>query len=60
MEKEIAKLQKEVDRSAKKLANKKFVANAPEKVVNAEKQKAVEWQEKLAAAKDRLASLKNA
>ena len=60
MEKEIAKLQKEVDRSAKKLANKKFVANAPEKVVNAEKQKAVEWQDKLAAAKDRLASLKNA
>lgn len=60
MEKEIAKLQKEVDRSAKKLANKKFVANAPEKVVNAEKQKAVEWQDKLSAAKERLASLENA
>ena len=60
MEKEIAKLQKEVDRSNKKLGNKKFVENAPEKVVEAEKQKAVEWQEKLAAAKDRLTSLENA
>ena len=60
MEKEIAKLQKEVDRSAKKLGNEKFVANAPEKVVNAEKQKAAEWQDKLAAAKERLESLKNA
>lgn len=60
MEKEIAKLQKEVDRSNKKLGNQKFVENAPEKVVAAEKQKAVEWQEKLATAKDRLASLQNA
>lgn len=60
MQKEITKLEKEVNRSSKKLGNKKFVENAPEKVVEAEKQKAVEWQQKLAAAKDRLASLENA
>ena len=60
MQKEIAKLEKEVNRSSKKLGNQKFVENAPEKVVEAEKQKAVEWQQKLAAAKDRLASLENA
>ena len=60
MEKEIAKLEKEVERSNKKLGNKKFVDNAPEQVVAAEKQKAVEWQQKLAAAKDRLTSLNNA
>ena len=60
MEKEIAKLEKEVERSNKKLGNKKFVENAPEKVVEAEKQKAVEWQQKLVAAQDRLASLQDA
>ena len=60
MNDEIAKLEKEVQRSEKKLGNKKFVDNAPEKVVEAERQKAVEWQQKLAAAKERLASLANA
>jgi valyl-tRNA synthetase len=60
MQKEIAKLEKEVQRSQKKLGNEKFVANAPEKVVEAEKQKAVEWQQKLDSAKERLASLQEA
>ena len=50
IEKEIAKLEKEVERSQKKLGNEKFVNNAPEKVVEAERQKATEWQQKLAAA----------
>ncbi|KRM48850.1 hypothetical protein FC35_GL001846 [Limosilactobacillus coleohominis DSM 14060] len=57
---EIAKLQKEVERSTKKLGNEKFVQNAPEKVVNDERKKAAEWQQKLNAAKERLASLENA
>ena len=60
MEKEIAKLEKEVERSQKKLGNEKFVNNAPEKVVEAERQKATEWQQKLAAAKERLQSLQQA
>ena len=56
----IAKLEKEVERSQKKLGNEKFVNNAPEKVVEAERQKATEWQQKLAAAKERLQSLQQA
>ena len=60
IEKEIAKLEKEVERSQKKLGNEKFVNNAPEKVVEAERQKATEWQQKLAAAKERLQSLQQA
>jgi len=60
MEKEIAKLEKEVERSQKKLGNEKFINNAPEKVVEAERQKATEWQQKLAAAKERLQSLQQA
>ena len=60
MQNEIAKLQKEVDRSTKKLGNEKFVKNAPEKVVEEERKKADEWQQKLSAAKERLESLKNA
>lgn len=60
MQKEIAKLEKEVQRSEKKLSNQKFIDNAPEAVVNEERDKAKEWQQKLVAAKDRLASLANA
>ncbi|WP_304249951.1 valine--tRNA ligase [Limosilactobacillus gastricus] len=57
MQKEIQKLEQEVARSEKKLGNEKFVANAPEAVVANEKAKAAEWQQKLAAAKERLAQL---
>lgn len=57
MQKEIQKLEQEVARSEKKLGNEKFVANAPEAVVADEKAKATEWQQKLAAAKERLAQL---
>jgi valyl-tRNA synthetase len=39
LEKEIAKLNAEVDRFEKKLANKKFIANAPEAVVETEREK---------------------
>ena len=57
MEKEITKLEKEVARSTKKLGNEKFVNSAPEQVVAKERAKAEEWQQKLASAKERLASL---
>ena len=60
VEKEIKKLEQEVMRSEKKLGNEKFVANAPAAVVEEERQKAVEWQQKLTAAKERLASLAEA
>lgn len=60
MKKEIANLEKEVQRSEKKLGNENFVKNAPEKVVEEERTKAKEWQQKLDAAKDRLASLQDA
>jgi len=39
LEKEIAKQQSEIDRFQKKLGNEKFVANAPEAVVEAERDK---------------------
>jgi len=39
LEKEIAKQQSEIDRFQKKLGNEKFVANAPEAVVEAEREK---------------------
>ncbi len=60
MEKEIKKLEQEVQRSTKKLSNEKFVANAPAAVVEEEKAKAQEWEQKLLAAKERLASLAQA
>ncbi|WP_305041051.1 valine--tRNA ligase [Geoalkalibacter sp.] len=46
--KEIAKVQKDVDFFAKKLANEKFVANAPAEVLEKDRGKLVEAQEKLA------------
>ncbi|KRN59427.1 valine--tRNA ligase [Limosilactobacillus secaliphilus] len=60
MQKEIKKLEQEVERSNKKLGNQKFIANAPEAVVEKAKQKASDWQQKLDSAKERLASLNDA
>ncbi|KRM68688.1 valyl-trna synthetase [Apilactobacillus ozensis DSM 23829 = JCM 17196] len=63
---EITKIQKDIDnytfeveRAEKKLSNKKFVNNAPEQVVNAEKEKQLDNQSKLNAAKQRLADIKS-
>ncbi|MGV0167715.1 valine--tRNA ligase [Furfurilactobacillus sp. WILCCON 0119] len=58
LEKEVASLQNEVDRSEKKLGNERFVANAPEAVVDEERAKQADWQQKLAAATSRLAEVK--
>lgn len=54
---EALKLEKEVMRGEKKLGNEKFVANAPEAVVNKEREKLAEYQEKLTATNNRIAEL---
>jgi valyl-tRNA synthetase len=57
LEKEIAKQQAEIDRFEKKLANEKFVANAPDAVVEAEREKLADARlahDRLAEARGRL------
>lgn len=58
LEDELAKWQSEVDRVEKKLANEKFVANAPEKVVQGERDKGADYKQKLASTEQRLQELK--
>ena len=58
LEKEQAKFESEVARATKKLGNERFVANAPEDVVNSEKEKLADNQTKLAALKQRLVDIK--
>ena len=57
LQKEETKLVAEVTRAQKKLANERFVANAPAEVVNAEKEKLADYQAKLDATKERIATL---
>jgi valyl-tRNA synthetase len=45
LQKEVAKVTEEIARILKKLSNEKFVANAKEEVVEAERQKLAEYQE---------------
>ncbi|HEV2506874.1 MAG TPA: valine--tRNA ligase [Mesorhizobium sp.] len=57
LQKELAKVTEEIARLHKKLLNEKFVANAPEEVVEAEREKLVEYNEqqaKLSAALTRV------
>ncbi|USS86825.1 valine--tRNA ligase [Fructilactobacillus cliffordii] len=58
--KEVEKFQAEVDRAKRKLANEKFVANAPAAVVDEERSKQADNEQKLAAAKKRLADVQAA
>ena len=58
LQKETSKLEKEVARGEKKLGNEKFVANAPETIVNKEKEKRADYKDKLAATNDRIEALK--
>ncbi len=58
LDKEVAKFTAEVDRATKKLGNERFVANAPEDVVNAEREKQADNEKKLAATQQRLADIK--
>ena len=58
LEKELQKWQSEVDRVEKKLSNKRFVNNAPTAVVDEERQKGSDYQDKLASTKERIAELR--
>lgn len=58
LEQEKAKWQQEMDRVEKKLANEKFVQNAPEKIVNAEKEKGQDYKEKYEAVTNQIKKLK--
>ncbi|GAB6170430.1 valine--tRNA ligase [Clostridium carnis] len=58
LNKEMKKLQGEVERIDKKLSNQGFVSKAPEAVINAEKEKKVKYQEMLEAVLVRIDSLK--
>jgi valyl-tRNA synthetase len=57
LQKELAKVTEEIARLAKKLSNEKFVANAPEEVVAAEREKLSEYgetQQRLSVALERV------
>lgn len=58
MGKEEARLEAEVDRASKKLANKGFVDHAPAAVVEREKGKLAEYESQLAGVRDRIKELK--
>lgn len=57
LNKELAGLEKELSRVSGKLSNEGFVAKAPAEVIAKEKAKEAEYQEKMAAIKERLAYL---
>ncbi|HOA97962.1 MAG TPA: valine--tRNA ligase, partial [Acetivibrio saccincola] len=58
LEKEKENLEKELDRVNKKLSNEGFISKAPEKVVNAEREKKEKYQEMYEKVLERLNSLK--
>ena len=57
LDKEIDKVSQEVTRAGKKLSNEKFVANAKPEVVQKEKDRLSEWENKLAQLKEMRATL---
>lgn len=57
LNKEVKKLEGEIERIDKKLGNQGFLAKAPESVVNAEKEKRVKYVEMLEAVKVRIEAL---
>lgn len=59
LEKELAKWAKEVKLVTGKLSNEKFVAKAPEALVNAEREKLADYESKHAVVLKRLEELKN-
>ncbi|MBJ8325748.1 valine--tRNA ligase [Streptococcus pacificus] len=58
LDKELAKWQKELDMVAKKLSNEKFVANAKPEVVEKERQKQADYQQKYDATMVRIEEMK--
>ncbi|MBP3038243.1 valine--tRNA ligase [Bacillaceae bacterium Marseille-Q3522] len=59
LQKEAVKFTKEVERVQKKLANKGFLAKAPENIIAEEKAKQQDYSEKLAAVQARIAELQS-
>lgn len=57
LDKEIARLEKQVISQSKKISNEKFLKNAPADVVEREKQKKVDWEAKLIKLKENRTSL---
>ncbi len=58
LNKEKEKLESEIDRVEKKLSNKKFVAKAPQAIVDVEKAKGEKYKEMLKAIVERIEGLK--
>lgn len=58
LEKELDKWQSELDRVDKKLSNENFVNKAPEKIINEERAKKEDYQEKYDSVKARIEQLK--
>jgi len=56
---EMKKLDQEITRLDKKLSNKGFVAKAPEKVVNEQKEKLADYQSRQAKVQQRIQQLKD-
>ncbi len=59
LQKEISKASAEIERIEKKLANDKFVSKAPEKIVNAEREKLAEYKKMFAALDEEMAKVKD-
>lgn len=57
LEKEIARVEKGWQATNKKLSNERFVQNAPDDVVNAEREKLARYQQDIDAMKEKLAAL---
>jgi valyl-tRNA synthetase len=57
LDKELEKVSQEVMRARQKLGNEKFVANAKPEVVQKEKDRLTEWENKLAQLKEMRAAL---
>lgn len=59
LEEELNKWQSEIDRVDKKLANEKFVNNAPEKIVQEERDKGQVYQERYESVRDQLSKMRS-
>lgn len=57
LEKELAKWQGEINRAKGKLGNEKFVSNAPDAVVQAERDKQVEYENRYQAVQEQISKL---